>query len=132
MNHLDSIAPTPTNTEANLTDTEAVQALAALAQLSRLQVFRWLVVAGPAGGTPGAMAQDLGVSATALSFHLKELVHAGLVTQERQGRNLIYRPQLVAMQQLLSFLTANCCQGTDSANAQAAACTQAVTGVGCC
>jgi ArsR family transcriptional regulator, arsenate/arsenite/antimonite-responsive transcriptional repressor len=101
----------PTTPHAVMTDTQAVQALAALAQLSRLQVFRWLVVAGSEGGTPGAIAQALGLPATALSFHLKELVHAGLVSQERQGRNLIYRPQLGAMQGLLGFLTANCCQG---------------------
>jgi hypothetical protein len=59
------------------------------------------------------MAQALSLPATALSFHLKELVHAGLVSQERQGRNLIYRPQLGAMRGLLGFLTANCCQGSE-------------------
>lgn len=97
--------------DVTMTDTQAVQALAALAQLSRLQVFRWLVVAGAEGGTPGVIAPALGLSATALSFHLKELVQAGLVSQERQGRNLIYRSQWSAMQGLLGFLTANCCQG---------------------
>ena len=94
-----------------MTDSEAVQALAALAQESRLRAFRLLVVAGPRGTTPGQMAEALGVSPTSLSFHLKELLSAGLITQEREGRNLIYRPHIDAMNRLLGFLTANCCQG---------------------
>ncbi len=94
-----------------ITDEQAVQALAALAQASRLRVFRLLVVAGPEGATPGHITEALGLPATALSFHLKELVHAGLVTQERQGRNLVYRAHISAMNQLLGFLTDNCCQG---------------------
>lgn len=94
-----------------MTDLEAVKALAALAQESRLRAFRMLVVAGPQGATPGEMAQALCISPTSLSFHLKELTHAGLITQERDGRNLVYRPRIDAMNQLLGFLTANCCQG---------------------
>ncbi|MFY7856484.1 MAG: ArsR/SmtB family transcription factor [Rubrivivax sp.] len=89
----------------------AVTALAALAQGMRLRVFRALVGAGPQGLTPGALAASLGVSASTLSFHLKELMHAGLVTQERQGRHLIYRPELVHMNDLLSYLAAHCCHG---------------------
>jgi DNA-binding transcriptional ArsR family regulator len=89
----------------------AVRALAALAQGMRLRVFRALVGAGPQGLTPGALAASLGVSASTLSFHLKELMHAGLVTQERQGRHLIYRPELVHMNDLLSYLAAHCCHG---------------------
>jgi len=89
----------------------AVTALAALAQGMRLRVFRALVGAGPQGLTPGALAAGLGVSASTLSFHLKELMHAGLVTQERQGRHLIYRPELVHMNDLLTYLAAHCCHG---------------------
>ena len=70
-----------------------------------------LVVAGKAGLTPGSMSQTLEVPATALSFHLKELVHSGLVSQERQGRNLIYRASFDTMDDLLGYLTENCCQG---------------------
>jgi ArsR family transcriptional regulator, arsenate/arsenite/antimonite-responsive transcriptional repressor len=94
-----------------MTDADAVQALAALAQESRLRAFRLLVVAGPLGATPSQMAEALTISPTSLSFHLKELTHAGLITQERDGRNLIYRTHIDAMNQLLGFLTAHCCQG---------------------
>jgi len=90
---------------------EAVRALAALAQPLRLQVFRRLVVAGTDGMTPGALVEALGVPSTSLSFHLKELMHAGLVTQERQSRNLIYRAVFDQMKALLGYLTDNCCQG---------------------
>jgi DNA-binding transcriptional ArsR family regulator len=89
----------------------AVAALAALAQEARLRVFRALVGAGPEGLTPGALAAMLGIAASTLSFHLKELMHAGLVTQERDGRNLIYRPALARMNELLGYLTDHCCQG---------------------
>ena len=77
----------------------------------RLQVFRCLVVAGQEGLTPGALVVAIGVPATSLSFHLKELTHAGLVTQERQGRHLIYRAAFDQMNALLGYLTENCCQG---------------------
>lgn len=89
----------------------AVAALSALAQGMRLRVFRALVGAGPQGLTPGVLAATLGVSASTLSFHLKELTHAGLVTQERQGRHLIYRPELGHMNDLLTYLAAHCCGG---------------------
>ena len=88
-----------------------VKALAALAQSSRLEVFRALVVAGQAGLTPGALSESLGVAANTLSFLLKELVHADLITQERNGRNLIYRAQFDRMNAVLAYLTQNCCQG---------------------
>jgi DNA-binding transcriptional ArsR family regulator len=68
-------------------------------------------VAGQAGLTPGSLAETLGVAPNTLSFHLKELVHADLVTQERIGRNLIYRAQFDRMNAVLAYLTANCCQG---------------------
>lgn len=89
----------------------AVKALAALAQTMRLRVFRALVVAGPQGLTPGAMTDALSVPAATLSFHLKELMHAGLVSQERDGRNLIYRAAFDQMNALLDYLTEHCCQG---------------------
>lgn len=100
-----------------------VRALAALAHTHRLQVFRALVVAGPRGMTPGVMAEGVGIAPTALSFHLKELMNAGLVTQERQGRNLIYRAAYEQMNELLGYLTDNCCAGTPCAvGVTAAAC----------
>ena len=89
----------------------AVLALAALAQDARLRVFRALVGAGPAGMTPSALAATLGIPASTLSFHLKELVHAQLVSVERDGRHLHYRPALDTMNELLSYLTAHCCMG---------------------
>ena len=88
-----------------------VKALAALAQAQRLRAFRALVVAGPEGLTPGAIAEQLGVGASALSFHLKELSHAGLVSSEPRGRNLIYRASFARMNALLAYLTEHCCQG---------------------
>lgn len=93
------------------TEKEVVQALAALAQPLRLRLFRALVVVGPTGLTPGAMAEGLGVSSPALSFHLKELTHAGLVTQQRDGRHLIYRAAYERMNGVLAYLTDHCCQG---------------------
>ena len=92
-------------------ENDVVRALAALAQPLRLRVFRSLVVAGPEGLTPGTLTEALGVPATSLSFHLKELTHSGLVSQERQGRNLVYRAAFDRMNALLGFLTQNCCQG---------------------
>ena len=89
----------------------AVVSLSALAQGMRLRVFRALVGAGPQGFTPGALSATLDVPASTLSFHLKELTQAGLVSQERDGRNLIYRPAIGQMQALLDYLTAHCCQG---------------------
>jgi DNA-binding transcriptional ArsR family regulator len=94
-----------------VTEPEVVKALAALAQETRLKLFRLLVVAGHAGLTPSHMAETLDVSAAALSFHLKELSNAGLVSSEREGRNIIYRAAFPVMNDLLAFLTAECCQG---------------------
>ena len=102
---------------------QVVKALGALAQPVRLQVFRALVVAGPGGMTPGTMAEGLDIPANTLSFHLKELSHAGLVTQERASRNIIYRAAYDRMNALLAYLTENCCQGADClVGDQAAAC----------
>jgi DNA-binding transcriptional ArsR family regulator len=90
---------------------DVIKALAALAQPYRLKAFRALVVAGREGLTPGVIAGELNVPSATLSFHLKELVHAGLVTQERSGRNLIYRAEYACMNGVLAYLTDNCCQG---------------------
>lgn len=94
-----------------MNEQEIVRALAALAQQSRLQIFRQLVVAGPNGMTPTRLSEALGLPSTGLSFHLKELTHAGLITQERDGRNLIYRAAFSTMNEVLAYLTLNCCQG---------------------
>lgn len=92
-------------------ENQIIKALAALAQQARLRAFRALIVAGPEGLTPSALTEQLGVPAATLSFHLKELMHAGLVSQQRYGRNLIYRANFSQMNALMAYLTANCCQG---------------------
>jgi DNA-binding transcriptional ArsR family regulator len=97
----------------NMEEKDIVKALAALAQASRLQVFRALVVAGREGATPGALGEHLGVPNATLSFHLKELLNAGLVSQERHGRHLIYRVEFARMNGVLAYLTENCCQGAE-------------------
>jgi len=88
-----------------------IRSLSALAHGHRLQVFRALIVAGAQGMTPSVMAEGAGIPAATLSFHLKELMNAGLVTQERQGRHLVYRAAFEHMNALLGYLTENCCQG---------------------
>lgn len=105
-----------------LDEVSAVRALAALAQAQRLRTFRALVVAGPDGLTPGAIAELLEVAPSALSFHLKELAHSGLVSSEPRGRNLIYRANFEQMNALLGYLTEHCCQGDACAVADAASC----------
>ena len=92
-------------------DRYVIKALAALAQPSRLQIFRSLVVKGAEGLTPALLAEQLGMAANTLSFHLKELMHADLISQERSGRNLIYRAQYDRMNAVLAYLSQNCCQG---------------------
>jgi len=94
-----------------MNEAEVVKALGALAQETRLRIFRLLVVAGPQGMTPGQLAERLGASPTTLSFHLKELSHAGLIASERESRHLIYRASIPLMNDLLGFLTAHCCEG---------------------
>lgn len=101
---------------------QIIKALAALAQPVRLRVFRALVVAGPDGLTPGALSAQLDVPATSLSFHLKELTGAQLVTQSRDGRHLIYRAAYEHMNGVLSYLTEHCCQGTPCAATAVACC----------
>ena len=78
---------------------------------ARLRAFRALVVAGPEGLTPGSIAEQLDVAPSALSFHLKELSHAALVSSEARGRNLIYRADIGHMNALLAYLTEHCCEG---------------------
>lgn len=96
---------------APMDEAGAVAALAALAQPMRLRVFRSLVGAGPAGLTPGVLAATLGLPPSSLSFHLKELVAARLVSAERVGRHIVYRPAIGSMNELLAYLTQHCCHG---------------------
>ena len=89
---------------------QAVTALSALAQETRLEVFRLLVRRGPQGMAAGEAAARLDIPAPTLSFHLKELRLAGLVRRRREGRSVVYRPDFEAMNTLLAFLTRNCCE----------------------
>ena len=91
----------------------AIAALAALAQEHRLALFRLLVQAGEDGMPAGAIAERLGVPNSSLSFHLAQLRGAGLITQERRHRSLIYRANYPAMNGLIDYLTENCCGGVD-------------------
>jgi DNA-binding transcriptional ArsR family regulator len=92
-------------------DKYVINALAALAQSSRLRIFRALVVKGSDGLTPAMLAEMMEMPSNTLSFHLKELMHADLISQERSGRNLIYRAQYDRMNAVLTYLSQNCCQG---------------------
>ena len=87
----------------------AIASLGALAQETRLALFRLLVTAGPSGLRAGVIAERLGVQPSSLSFHLAQLVHAGLITQRRLSRQLIYSAEYGAMNALLAYLTENCC-----------------------
>ncbi len=98
-----------------MNEAQVITALAALAHPVRLKAFRALVVSGPQGLTPGTMQDGLGIPSTTLSFHLKELASAGLVSQERAGRNLVYRAAYDQMNGVLGYLTENCCAGADRA-----------------
>jgi DNA-binding transcriptional ArsR family regulator len=89
----------------------AVIALAALAQETRLSIFRLLVEAGPVGVAAGVLSETLSVPPATLSFHLKELTHAGMVSSRQQGRFIYYSTDFEQMAALMSFLTQNCCQG---------------------
>jgi DNA-binding transcriptional ArsR family regulator len=90
---------------------DAIAALAALAQESRLDVFRLLVQAGIDGLPAGQIAERLGMPPNSLSFHLNQLRHAGLITFRRESRSLIYLAEYAVMNDLLAYLTENCCQG---------------------
>ena len=87
----------------------AIAALGALAQETRLALFRLLVTCGPAGLPAGVIAERLGVLPSSLTFHLHQLVNAGLITQRRLSRQLIYSAEYGAMNALLAYLTENCC-----------------------
>ncbi|HYZ63485.1 MAG TPA: metalloregulator ArsR/SmtB family transcription factor [Acetobacteraceae bacterium] len=101
---------------------EAIAALAALAQESRLDIFRLLVQAGAEGMPVGRIGDRLGgMPSATLSFHLNQLRHAGLVTFRREGRSLIYAAEYAAMNALMDYLTENCCQG-DAAGCGVGAC----------
>jgi ArsR family transcriptional regulator, arsenate/arsenite/antimonite-responsive transcriptional repressor len=99
--------------------TNAVAALAALAQDNRLDMFRLLVQAGPEGMPAGAVAEELGLAPNTLTFHFDRLRMAGLVTVRRDGRSMIYAAQFDTMNRLLGFLTENCCGGASCAPAVA-------------
>jgi ArsR family transcriptional regulator, arsenate/arsenite/antimonite-responsive transcriptional repressor len=105
--------------------TDAVAALAALAQDSRLDVFRLLVQAGPEGMPAGEIATTLKLAPNTLTFHFDRLRGAGLVTVRRDGRSMIYAARFDTMNALLAFLTENCCQGAPEACAPLTACTSA-------
>jgi ArsR family transcriptional regulator len=91
---------------------QAVDALAALAHENRLSVYRILVEAGPGGRNAGAIAERLKIPPSSLTFHIQHLHRAGLVTQERKSRQLIYAADFTAMNALVGYLTENCCRGT--------------------
>jgi ArsR family transcriptional regulator, arsenate/arsenite/antimonite-responsive transcriptional repressor len=90
---------------------EAVIALAALAQDTRLSIFRFLVRVGPEGIPVGRIGEELGVAPATLSFHLKELYHASLISSRQEGRFIYYSANFERMTALMTFLTQNCCQG---------------------
>jgi ArsR family transcriptional regulator, arsenate/arsenite/antimonite-responsive transcriptional repressor len=90
---------------------QVITALGALAQEHRLAAFRLLVQAGPEGLAAGSLAVTIGVSPSAMSFHLAQLSHAGLIAQRREGRSIIYSANYAAMTGLLGYLTENCCAG---------------------
>jgi ArsR family transcriptional regulator, arsenate/arsenite/antimonite-responsive transcriptional repressor len=94
-----------------LKNTIAVAAFTALGQESRLNVFRLIVQRADVGVTPSEIVVLLGIPAATLSFHLKELSHAGLIDATRDGRSLIYRPRAGFVEELVSFLAENCCGG---------------------
>ena len=93
----------------------ALSALAGLAHENRLDVFRYLVALGPAGAPAGHIGRTLGLAPATLSFHLKEMRIANLVTCRRRGRSLIYAAAFAAMNELMSYLTENCCRGEPAA-----------------
>lgn len=105
---------------------QALGAFGALAQETRLQIVRALVVAGTAGLSAGALADKAGVSASNISFHLKELVHAGLVRQHRESRSIIYAARYDALRDLVQFLLEDCCGGHPEI------CASTVSSASCC
>lgn len=98
----------------------AITALAALAQESRLAVFRLLVACGPEGMAASKIADELKIPSSSLSFHLKELSHAGLIQARQDGRFIIYAASFGTMNALIGFLTENCCGGKPCGTGSAA------------
>ncbi len=110
----------------------AIRALGALAQEHRLAGFRLLVQAGSQGMAAGSLADALGLAASSMSFHLAQLSHAGLITQLRQGRSLIYAADYAMMNGLMGYLTENCCGGApcgDELQTENAACSPAAAAI---
>ncbi len=117
MKSVHTATPVPPTASATASATDpaaqqAVVALAALAQETRLRLFRLLVEHARDGLTPGAIMARLGLAPATLSFHLKELVQAGLVEDRREGRFIWYRPDIAAMNGLVGYLTENCCRAS--------------------
>ncbi len=102
--------------------THAVTALAALAQDTRLAVYRLLVQQGPSGLAAGEIAGQLGIAPATLSFHLKELAHAGLVSSRQDGRFVFYSANFDTMSALVAFLTENCCAADGGSCVSVTAC----------
>lgn len=100
--------------------TDAVAALAALAQDNRLDVFRLLVRAGPEGMPAGAVAETLGLAPNTLTFHFDRLRQAGLISVRREGRSMIYAARYQQMNALVGFLTENCCRGAPNSRSKSA------------
>ncbi|KAK46208.1 ArsR family transcriptional regulator [Caballeronia jiangsuensis] len=99
-----------------MTEKDAIKALSALAQPTRLGIFRLLITAGPDGLSVGVIQEQMDLASATLSFHLKELTHAGLVSSRQEGRFVYYAPEIDQMNGLLGFLTENCCQGVETVN----------------
>lgn len=93
---------------------EAIKTLSALAQPTRLGIFRLLVTAGPNGLSVGVIQEEMELASATLSFHLKELRHAGLISSRQERRFVYYAPEIEHMNDLIGFLTENCCEGVDS------------------
>jgi ArsR family transcriptional regulator, arsenate/arsenite/antimonite-responsive transcriptional repressor len=103
----------------------AVSLLSSIAQEARLEIFRLLVQAGPGGLAAGVIAERLAIPTSTLSFHLKELTHAGLAEPKQQGRFIYYSANYKAMENLLAYLTENCCAGQQACSADMNCNTQA-------
>ena len=108
-------------TERGMDSNQIVQALAALAHETRLALFRMLVERGPEGLPAGVIAERLGIPPSSLTFHVQHLHRAGLITQRRMSRHLIYAAEFAAMKGLVAYLTENCCGGGAAACERAAA-----------
>ncbi len=104
--------PAAATARATLGSADVIAALAALAQEHRLAAFRLLVEAGPDGVSAGDLADRLAVPRSSLSFHLNQMMQAGLIVQRRESRSLIYSADFAAMAALVGFLTENCCRGS--------------------